>query len=87
MRFVDDSFLLLSRGGRTPHALPMEQHPPGDPGQIRLREERELLNRVRQPRRSGEQVRAMRSRMPVRPLVSLAVAVAGLVRRGGQLDA
>jgi hypothetical protein len=74
MRFVDQGFLLLVRGGRTPHALPSHQRGRGDPGQLRLREELELLNRIRQPDRS---------RVPVRAVARLAASV---VRRGGQLD-
>lgn len=78
MRFVDEGFLLLVRGGRTPHALPTHQRGRGDQQQLRLREELELLNRVGQPDRS---------RVPVRAMASLAATVAGVVRRGGQLDA
>jgi hypothetical protein len=78
MRFVDEGFLLLARGGRTPHALPMHQRRRGDQRQLRLREELELLNRLGQPDRS---------RVPVRVIGSLAATVVGAVRRGGQLDA
>jgi hypothetical protein len=77
MRFVDEGFLLLARSGRTPHALPTHRGR-GDPSQLRLREELEMLNRVTQPDRS---------RVPVRAMVGLAATVAGVVRRGGQLDA
>jgi hypothetical protein len=78
MRFVDEEFLLLVRGGRTPHALPSHQRERGDPRQLRLREELELLNRVMQPDRSH---------VPVRAIARLAATVAGVVRRGEQLDA
>lgn len=78
MRFVDEGFLLLARGGRTPHALPTHQRRRGDQRQLRLRKELELLNRVTLPDRS---------RAPVRAMVGLAATVAGVVRRNGQLDA
>jgi hypothetical protein len=78
MRFVDEGFLLLARSGRTPHALPVHHRRRGDPGQLRLREELELLNRVRQPDRSG---------VPWRAMFNLAATLAAVVRRGGQVDA
>ena len=78
MRFVDESFLLLTRGGRTPHALPTHQRRRSDSRQLRLREELELLNRVRQPDRPW---------VPVRAIVSLRATVSGAVRRGGQMRA
>jgi hypothetical protein len=78
MRRVDEDFLLLARGGRTPHALPSHCEP-GDPRQqLRVREELEFLNRARQP---------ARARAPLQAVLALAGAVAGAVRRGGQLDA
>lgn len=78
MRRVDEDFLLLTRGGRTPHALPTHRER-GDPRErLRVREELELLNRARQPERA---------RVPLQAVLALAGAVAGAVRRGGQLDA
>ena len=72
MRFVDEGFLLLARGGRTPHALPL-QRGRGDPLGPRVREELELLARARQSPRP----------VPVRA----AGRVAEALRRATQLGA
>ena len=75
MRFVDDGFLLLARGGRTPHSLPL--HPQrGDPLEPRVREELRVLARVARP-----------ARLPVRAVGAVTAALAGVLRRGTELGA
>lgn len=75
MRLVDESYLLLVRSGRTPHALPT--HPPrGDPLGPRVREELRVLSRARQP-----------APAPMRAVSALAGLLAGMVRRDSRLGA
>ena len=75
MHFVDEGFLLLARGGRTPHTLPLHRER-GDPLEPRVREELRLLERARQ-----------RHPAPVRAAGALAGTVAGVLRRGTELGA
>lgn len=75
MRLVDEGYLLLVRGGRTPHALPLHRER-GDPLEPRVREELHQLSRVTQP-----------SPAPVRVAGALAGALAGLLRRDSELGA
>ncbi len=79
MRSVDEGFLLLARGGRTPHTLPSSRTRADE-----LRTER----RRRQVRVAGELARHPPStRTALRVLGAVAVALAGALRRGTELGA